>query len=135
MCNWNYKKIFLNFNSKELFVQKDTFSILTETIIETILLRMASISDSLVSFKQTSHTPTILCKSSSIPFGDFSSDISAPRLLKYFLSSCACKHVETVVILPNVVESKWFWGYINMTYLIFERYIHKNGRTLHFETI
>lgn len=55
---------------------------LTETIIDTMLLRIASISDGSPSLKQISQTPIILCKSSSIPFGDFSSDISAPKALK-----------------------------------------------------
>jgi len=60
---------------------------LTKTSIETIPLRMLSISASGTSLKHASQTPIILCKSSSIPFGDFSSDISAPRLLKYARSS------------------------------------------------
>lgn len=62
---------------------------LTKTSIETIPLRMLSISASGTSLKQASQTPIILCKSSSIPFGDFSSEISAPRLLKYARSSWA----------------------------------------------
>lgn len=60
---------------------------LTKTSIDTIPLRILSISASGTSLKQASQTPIILCKSSSIPFGDFSSDISAPRLLKYARSS------------------------------------------------
>lgn len=72
-------------NEKHYGIQ---INILTDTMIETILFSIASISDSF-SLKHTSQTPTILCKSSSIPLDDFSSAISAPKLLKYFLSSKA----------------------------------------------
>lgn len=57
--------------------------------METIALRTLSISTSFPSLKHASQTPIILCKSSSMPFGDFSSEISAPRLLKKDLSSTA----------------------------------------------
>merc|ERR1712106_881326 len=40
--------------------------------------------------KEASHTPMILCKSSSKPFSDLSSEISAPKDLKYALNSSAC---------------------------------------------
>lgn len=62
---------------------------LTNIMIETISFNTDSISLSFPSLKHASHTPIILCKSSSMPLGDFSSLISAPRLLKYTLSSCA----------------------------------------------
>lgn len=62
----------------------------TKIMIETISFNTVSISFSFPSLKHASHTPIILCKSSSIPLGDFSSLISAPRPLKYTLSSCAC---------------------------------------------
>lgn len=51
---------------------------LTETIIETMLFNIPSISAASPSLKQTSQTPMILCKSSSMPLLDFSSEISAP---------------------------------------------------------
>lgn len=69
--------------------QKQLPFILTETIIETMLFNMPSISTGSPSLKQTSQTPMILCKSSSIPLLDFSSEISAPKLLKYRRNSCA----------------------------------------------
>lgn len=62
---------------------------LTVTIIDTILFNMASISTGSPSLKQTSQTPIILCKSSSMPLLDFSSDISAPYLFKHLRNSCA----------------------------------------------
>lgn len=62
---------------------------LTVTIIETMLFNMPSISTGSPSLKQISQTPIILCKSSSIPLLDFSSDISAPLLLQYLRNSCA----------------------------------------------
>lgn len=63
--------------------------ILTDTMMETMLLRMPSISAGSPSLKQTSQTPMILCRSSSMPLVDFSAEISAPSPLKYLRSSWA----------------------------------------------
>lgn len=65
------------------------YKIFTTIIIDTMSFKTVSISLSFPSLKQASQTPIILCKSSSIPLGDFSSLISAPKFLKYILSSCA----------------------------------------------
>lgn len=50
--------------------------------MDTMLFNIPSISWGSPSLNETSQTPIILCKSSSIPLGDFSSDISAPNFLK-----------------------------------------------------
>lgn len=85
--------------------------VLTETIIETMLLRMPSMSFGSPSLKQTSHTPIILCKSSSIPLFDFSSEISAPNPLKYRRNSCACVTYEKLSYRMGETVKETFLGY------------------------
>merc|ERR1719348_204130 len=56
----------------------------------TMPFMIPSTSASVASLKEASQTPIILCRSSSSPFSDLSSDISAPKDLKYARSSSAC---------------------------------------------
>lgn len=100
---------------------------LTETIMETMLFKMPSISAGSPSLKQTSHTPMILCKSSSMPLFDFSSEISAPKLLKYRRNSWAWTRqkisIKLLILIPKVI------GYKLRLYTTFELGIESFCRT------
>lgn len=89
---------------------------LTETIIDTMLFNMPSMSFGSPLLKHTSQTPMILCKSSSIPLFDFSSEISAPKLLRYLRNSCAYKSQQIFLLrTPEYITniSKWKIEVIN----------------------
>lgn len=95
------RKIMLHYSIDLLMMLFIHRKILTETIMDTMLFNMPSMSVGSPLLKQTSQTPMILCKSSSIPLFDFSSEISAPKLLRYRRNSWACKLITKKKIFKN----------------------------------